>query len=530
MRVPLPVLTPQSGPYLPIDMATDQTSAIRASPAVPSRPPRPRTAGRPPAAGRPQTQEQGQADQRRRRSDRPGHQGAHRAAPRNRSVGAADSGAGRAAARGHPRPADGEARRCSTSCAEAAGAPADIAPAAPADAYTFEDHTIYDTHNGLLRFLRKLLDADAQAVLQPQSDRGGAQRAGARQPRGVASAKPERERTQAEWNALHYTVLQRLVTEVVATSASRCRACRCGSNRSSTRVDFNERRDPRTRSAAGAHRRRRPAPSTRRPLRQVRHGSRPTARHQRQHAARHAAPARPRKAGAGAGRRRGRRGNLAGGEAAAQARRRPRRPAIAPTATTRRSTDGRRERRPRGRRLEPPSIGVSRRRQLQARPSRRPDEFTGDIARRRIVCGHRVRSPSLRRRPRSNRLRHPSRHRPTAAPPARPNPPTTVKLAVVVQRYGADIGGGSELHARYIAEHLAAHADVRVLTTCARDYVTWRNEYPAGEDRVNGIPVERFAVARERDPRDFARRSSLVFDEHALGGGRARVARQRRGR
>ena len=88
-----------------------------------------------------------------------------------------------------------------------------------------------------------------------------------------------------------------------------------------------------------------------------------------------------------------------------------------------------------------------------------------------------------------------------------------MKLALVVQRYADDIGGGSELHARYIAEHLAADYDVRVLTTCARDYVSWKNEYPAGTTRVNGIAVERFAVARERDPRDFARRSSLVFDE-----------------
>ena len=88
-----------------------------------------------------------------------------------------------------------------------------------------------------------------------------------------------------------------------------------------------------------------------------------------------------------------------------------------------------------------------------------------------------------------------------------------MKLAVVVQRYAADIGGGSELHARYIAEHLSAHADVRVITTCARDYVSWKNEYPPGETHVHGIPVERFAVTRERDARDFARRSSLVFDE-----------------
>lgn len=87
-----------------------------------------------------------------------------------------------------------------------------------------------------------------------------------------------------------------------------------------------------------------------------------------------------------------------------------------------------------------------------------------------------------------------------------------MKLAVVVQRYGAEIGGGSELHARYIAEQLAAHADVRVLTTCARDYVTWRNEYPEGSTEINGVTVERFAVVRERDTRDFARRSSYVFE------------------
>ena len=88
-----------------------------------------------------------------------------------------------------------------------------------------------------------------------------------------------------------------------------------------------------------------------------------------------------------------------------------------------------------------------------------------------------------------------------------------MKLVIVVQRYGAEINGGSELHARYVAERLSAHADVRVLTTCARDYVTWRNEWAPGEERVNGIPVERFAVARERDTIDFRGRSSRLFGE-----------------
>ncbi len=90
-------------------------------------------------------------------------------------------------------------------------------------------------------------------------------------------------------------------------------------------------------------------------------------------------------------------------------------------------------------------------------------------------------------------------------------------LAVVVQRYGAEINGGAELHARYVAEHLARHAEVEVLTTCARDYVTWRNEYPAGTERVNGILVRRYPVHHERDVEAFGRRSSLVFDHsHSL--------------
>ena len=102
-------------------------------------------------------------------------------------------------------------------------------------------------------------------------------------------------------------------------------------------------------------------------------------------------------------------------------------------------------------------------------------------------------------------------------PRERPDSGARLKLALVVQRYGADINGGAELHARYITERLAAHADVRVLTTCARDYLTWRNTFPPGTTDVNGILVERFAVTRERDLRDFDRRSSHVFNKlHSL--------------
>src|SRR4029434_10939646 len=93
-----------------------------------------------------------------------------------------------------------------------------------------------------------------------------------------------------------------------------------------------------------------------------------------------------------------------------------------------------------------------------------------------------------------------------------------MRLAVVVQRYGADINGGAELHARYIAERLSRHADVEGVTTCARDYVTWRNERPVGVEQVNGISVRRFPVTHERDPNHFGRLSRRVFDQrHSIG-------------
>ena len=87
-----------------------------------------------------------------------------------------------------------------------------------------------------------------------------------------------------------------------------------------------------------------------------------------------------------------------------------------------------------------------------------------------------------------------------------------MKLACVVQRYGAGIAGGSEQHCRAIAERLATSHEVTVLTTTAADYVSWANAYPAGEARENGVRVLRFAVARERNQRAFADVSARVFD------------------
>jgi glycosyltransferase involved in cell wall biosynthesis len=86
-----------------------------------------------------------------------------------------------------------------------------------------------------------------------------------------------------------------------------------------------------------------------------------------------------------------------------------------------------------------------------------------------------------------------------------------VKLAFVVQRYGTEILGGSEYHCRLVAERLAESHQVDVLTTCARDYVTWANAYPEGSDRIRGVNVRRFATSRTRDLQAFNAASDWIF-------------------
>ncbi len=94
---------------------------------------------------------------------------------------------------------------------------------------------------------------------------------------------------------------------------------------------------------------------------------------------------------------------------------------------------------------------------------------------------------------------------------------TRKRVAIVVQRYGQEVTGGAELLARWLAERLLTLADVEILTTCALDYTTWANHYPAGETLVNGIPVHRFPVDKPRNwPKSQKRTFELISTKHSL--------------
>jgi len=86
-----------------------------------------------------------------------------------------------------------------------------------------------------------------------------------------------------------------------------------------------------------------------------------------------------------------------------------------------------------------------------------------------------------------------------------------MKLAFIVQRYGREIPGGAETLARQIAERLSRRYEIDVLTTTARDYVTWKNEYPESEEKIRGVRVIRFPVEQERDLEEFNRFSEWIY-------------------
>ncbi len=85
------------------------------------------------------------------------------------------------------------------------------------------------------------------------------------------------------------------------------------------------------------------------------------------------------------------------------------------------------------------------------------------------------------------------------------------RLAFVIQRYGRDVNGGAEELCRQVAERLCGRFEIEVLTSCARDYLTWENHYRPGRETLEGVTVRRFPTARTRRVRSFGRLSNRLY-------------------
>lgn len=101
-----------------------------------------------------------------------------------------------------------------------------------------------------------------------------------------------------------------------------------------------------------------------------------------------------------------------------------------------------------------------------------------------------------------------------------------MSILIVVQRYGAEVVGGSEAHARVVAHRLAKINEVEVATTTALDYWSWAPHFPAGPSRDGPILVRRFPIAGLRSPTFKDDEHHILFEPHSLAEEHDWLARQ----
>lgn len=88
------------------------------------------------------------------------------------------------------------------------------------------------------------------------------------------------------------------------------------------------------------------------------------------------------------------------------------------------------------------------------------------------------------------------------------------RIAIVVQRCHESVVGGSEALAWQYARLLSHRFEVEILSSTASDYMTWKNDLPAGVELRDGIPVRRFPVEITREKYWFELHARLMREVH----------------
>jgi len=76
-------------------------------------------------------------------------------------------------------------------------------------------------------------------------------------------------------------------------------------------------------------------------------------------------------------------------------------------------------------------------------------------------------------------------------------------IAFVVQRCGETVNGGAEQHCLIIAKKMSKFWNIEIITTCAKDYISWENFYSEGKREEAGIIINRFKVDKKRNIKEF---------------------------
>ena len=122
----------------------------------------------------------------------------------------------------------------------AAGEPIEVPAPAPAVIAPFDESELYRSHRPFLQWLRKVLNPILKLFINPAPV---AQALSAQAAHSSAAAVREAElyAKQAEWNALHYEIIRRLVTELSRTTIE-MQSLTQRMEAVDAKLDFNERR------------------------------------------------------------------------------------------------------------------------------------------------------------------------------------------------------------------------------------------------------------------------------------------------
>jgi hypothetical protein len=116
----------------------------------------------------------------------------------------------------------------------------EVPASSPLETYEFEEHTLFETHRGIVRFFRTLLNPILKLLFNP-TPLINALNTQARINKELTTRELEREQRQSEWNALQFELLQRMVLETSRVTIE-MQALTAKVESLNAKVDFNERR------------------------------------------------------------------------------------------------------------------------------------------------------------------------------------------------------------------------------------------------------------------------------------------------